>query len=161
MWYTLGAEVIRPCVHSSSEMMAGLRTIVFLMDIFRNLYANADHFLQCVDRLVGFARSAKITDSLFGRQTPKATGSNQIDLVARSVSGSQCWPDDKHCQDGVHPHQCYLWLSLSLDYSLRHGDLPNVVNFPSCLQQNAKTILAGQQGLCGSNSLITDVSLAK
>ena len=126
--------------------MAGLRTIVCLMTIFRNLYENTDHFLQCIGKLVSFARSAGIVDTPFpgpasGRLTSKPR-SGHVDPLARRPSGSHVLGDQCCLEDIAETHRHYLWLTLSIDYSLCHGDLPNVVNFPHCLQRNAKAILA-------------------
>lgn len=96
--------------------MAGLSTVVILMNAFRHLYENVDHIFQCMERLVGFASAANIVDTLFpsqdGCQISKAPGSSQINLATRSPIESHVVTESKSPQDTVDSYRYYLWLTL-------------------------------------------------
>lgn len=144
VWFTLGAEVTGPKA-DSDEILEGLRTSVVLMTTFSNLYENTDHFLQCIEKLVNFARSAKIIDALFPStevRAPERAGDTDF-LTQQSPESQKLASQDLFRGVVVGNQRCYLWLTLSIDYSLCHGNLPKIVDFPKCIQGNAKAILAG------------------
>ncbi|KAK6066564.1 fungal specific transcription factor domain-containing protein [Seiridium cupressi] len=147
VWYTLGAEAMRPAA-DSDEILTGLNTILFPMTVFGSLYQNGDHLLQCIGKLVSSARSAKVAEKLFPRleSRPAPEPQRSIEMAAGPSSDSPI-VDQQHLvhdtQDTAEVHRYYLWLTLSVDYALCHGDLPNVIDFPRCLQRSAQAITIG------------------
>ncbi|KAK9418771.1 putative Zn(2)-C6 fungal-type domain-containing protein [Seiridium unicorne] len=147
VWYTLGAEAMRPAA-DSDEILTGLNTILFPMTVFGSLYQNGDHLLQCIGKLVSSARSAKVAEKLFPRlgSRPAPEPQRSIEMAAGPSSDSPI-VDQQHLvhdtQDTAEGHRYYLWLTLSVDYALCHGNLPNVVDFPRCLQRSAQAITIG------------------
>jgi hypothetical protein len=95
-------------------------------------------------KLDRFAKSTNIAEALFPQ--PSSRDGSDFDQNSMGILASPpCVtpaPETPSCSEKVAArHRQYLWLTLSIDYSLHHGDLPSFVDFPKSLQTYAKATL--------------------